>query len=151
MNEIYQLLNRDAKAWWYNKELRKRGEVKEARKRERESILSHVEILRNAYFATVGRGGWTIRYNHPGYLSSELKGYGDVTENIIQCAILLGIPVCDSTTISDDDIYDVVRFPMPAPEDQCDKPPYGSFSRAPITHVFKLYKNLGAMVYNLEV
>ena len=45
---IYALLDHNARRWWYHIELRKRGKVAEARRRERQSIRENVRTLHQA-------------------------------------------------------------------------------------------------------
>jgi len=152
-DSVYKILDNAARAWWYHRQLRERGEHEEARALERKSILGHVQTLRqcleNKGFATVGRGGWTIHYNKWGTLSHCYPG---VDRPMIRCCLRLGIPVCDSTMLPGNLIGKVVGVPMasidPDPEPVTG---YHSFSYAPVEYVFRLYEELGATVYNLEV
>ena len=155
-DNLYTLLNNDAKRWWYHRQLREQGQAAEARKRERDSIREHIKVLKTAVFATVGRGGWSIYYvwdyTHSKDHLSKLCGYGDTSEPMIQACIMLDIPVCNSITISDDNIYETIRFPLPAhPENSMLGNPdaYHSLDYAPFSDVFAMYKKIGAEVYNL--
>ena len=152
-DSIYKILDDAARSWWYHRQLREQGKHEEARVLERKSIMSRVYILRkcleNGGFATVDRGGITIHYSTHGRL--EICSL-DVQHPMVCCCIQLGVPVCDSTTILDDLIIKTIRFPMaslnPDPERVGG---YGSTSYAPIEHVFRLYQELGATIYNLEI
>jgi len=152
-DSVYKILDGAARAWRYPRQLHEQGKDDEARAVERQSILSRVQLLRqcleNKGFTMVGRGGTTVYYKGRGRL--EICS-SDVNRPIVQCCIRLGIPVCDSTTIPDDQIIEVVGFPMavtnPDPEPENG---YNSFSYAPVDYVFRLYRELGATVYNLEV
>lgn len=151
-NSVYKILDDAARAWWYHRQLRSQGKNELARALERETILSRVRTLRQCLedggFTMVGRGGITVYYSEHGRLEICSP---DVNNPIVQCCIRLGIPVCDSTTIPDELIVKVVGFPMasvvPDPEPANG---YNSFSYASVEHVFRLYQELGATVYNLE-
>lgn len=148
MSTIYSILDRDARRWWYNADLRRAGMVKEARNRERDSIKRNAQTLRKALrggWLSIGRGGWTLHYEK----GARLSHYGGLDEPIPQCCLLLHIPIIDTTTIPDDRITETIRFPMAAFEGECDEPPYNSLSFAPLDHVASLYKGLGATLYNL--
>jgi hypothetical protein len=73
-------------------------------------------------------------------------------EPMMRACVLVGIPVCDSSTISDDDIYKVIKFPMPSvhPDPRPVNGEYRSMDYAPVMYVFTLYEALGATVYNWE-
>lgn len=146
---IYAILNASARSWWYHRQLREQGRVAEARQRERASIRDHArdlkEARRNGGFVTMGRGGWTL-YIERNY---ALKGYGDISDPIPQCALLLSLPVVDSTTIPDEKIHLTLGLPFP----QIGAMPhaaYGSFDPAPIEVFARMYRELGATVYNLS-
>lgn len=147
---LYAILDQDARQWWYHQDLRKAGKATEARKRERDSILSHVKTLRQALqnggYASVGRGGWSIHISD----GHKLQGYGQTDEPMIQAAILVGLPVVDSTTISGDDIFETIRMPMVGISHH-DQPPYRSLDYAPLKVVAKMYQDLGATIYNLDL
>ena len=107
---IYRLLDQDARAWWYFKQLRRRGMRKEARKQERASIRSHVKDIREAlandgYF-TQGRGGWALHIRD----GKTLSGYGCDDSFAQVCRSIFG--GWDSRTIPDDKIYQTVGFPI---------------------------------------
>ncbi|MBM3130803.1 MAG: hypothetical protein FJ009_19525 [Chloroflexi bacterium] len=148
---LYALLDASARAWWYHRQLRENGQIAEARRRELASIRDHARDLRqaqvNAGFVTVGRGGWTLHIA----CGHTLKGYGDVNDTIPQCALRLGLPIVDSTTIADEKINLTLRLPFPqiGAKPRTDKTRDSSFDPAPIEDVARLYRDLGATVYNL--
>lgn len=62
---LYHDLNAHAKSWWHHKELRKRGQHKEAREKERKSIRNDIKTIREALatpdaYVTVGGGGTVL-------------------------------------------------------------------------------------------
>jgi hypothetical protein len=107
-------------------------------------------------FATVGRGGWSVSFVSAGYGGidhlSRLEGYGRIDEPMLQACIMLGVPVCDTTTIPDDDIILTLYFPMPAHPDSTilgDPDNYGMLDYAPFTTWFRLCQKIGATLYNM--
>ena len=153
--QLYSILNDDAKAWWYHIKLRGDGDVVEARRRERQSILDKVASLREALdnggFLSIGRGGWSLNMSR----HHRLSGYeSDIDFPIAQACILLGIPILDSTTIPDERILETIHLPMAVPEGEAEAEPeggYRSFSCAPFPVIARMYAGLGATVYNIEL
>lgn len=150
MPSVYSLLNRDAKNWWYFKQLRDQGAISEARCKERGSIKSKIDTLRHCIksggYVNVGRGGWSIHY-----ADGQLQGYGGVSDPIVQAAIKAGIVVIDTTTIDDDKIVDIAfKCPMVAVGRKADSAPYNSMSFAPLSYVVGVKRNAGATVYNFK-
>lgn len=153
---IYALLNADAKNWWYHKQLRRNNNPTEARKRERRSIASHLETLRNAYFWTVGEGGWTVHgreeLKYGGKSSGILSGYGDIESPIIQAALRLGVPGYDTSMIPVNHQFVRVVISCPLLSDTKDEPntdgEYSGLSYAPPRIVLSHMAQAGAVVYN---
>jgi hypothetical protein len=149
---LYSILNDQAKRWWYHRLLRKRGEVQEAREREREAILEDVHVLRaaleNGGFLINSWGGWTLHYDGRKRLHSSFPG---LVAAIPQACLLLGVPAVDLTTIPEDRIKDI--FKLPSPDLLYDPEPeegYHPFQHAPFGYVVSLYVELGATVYNVN-
>ncbi len=150
---LYTLLDHNARRWWYHLELRKRGQIAEARRRERQSIRENIRTLRqardNGGFLIIGRHGWTLYLARWHTLRSHYPG---IEQPFPQCCLLLGIPIIDTTTIPDRDLGQTLRFPIanihPDPE-----PPggYRALDHAPIAHVARLYRDLGATIHNLTL
>lgn len=142
---LYADLNADAKAWWYHKDLRKAGNHKEARKRERNSILSSVQHLRSVKLMVIGRGGWTLHLGP----HDTVSGYGNGFPYVDYCKCK-GIPVINSLSVPEDKIYSVAfRAPLFAIGRAPDPEPWNGLSYAPISYVAKLYKDAGAEVWNI--
>lgn len=101
---LYRVLNAEAKAWWYHQDLRKSGRTDEARRRERKSILSTLDYirqtLRNGGLLTIGRGGYTLHFAR----NSKLSGYGPDSSGTVAACKLAGVPWVDTRTIPDDRI-----------------------------------------------
>lgn len=138
---LYNLLNKSAKSWWYYKKLRDNGRTIEARSLERESIKSSIKTIRSAVLMSVGRGGWTV-YCDSG---SIVSGYGNC-DSYIYGLKLMGVPIIDTRSISDDKISSVVlKAPLPSyTKGQIDPPPYGPFDYCPIEYYVKYYTTNGA-------
>ena len=150
---VYKILDDAARSWWHHRQLREQGKHEEARVLERKSILDRVLTLRkcleNGGYATNGRGGWAIHYSEWGRLEGNHPG---LDQPMMRCCIRLGIPVCDSTTIPDERIFETTRLPMASTNpDREPSKGYNSFSLAPVEYVFRLYQELGATIYNLEI
>jgi len=109
---IYKTLNQEAKNWWWHKDLRKRGQLKEARFREQRHILNNVESLRDVLqfggALMLGNAGWSLKtcehpskYSDNSSTSSVLSGYYNHND---QCyfepiCLKLGIPIIDTRQI----------------------------------------------------
>ena len=148
---LYALLDHNARRWWYHHELRRRGQVIEARRRERQSIRENVRTLRqareNGGFLTIGHHGWTLHLSKWHTLHSPYPG---IEQPFPQCCLLLGIPIIDSTTIPAETICQVLRFPIASTHPDPEPPDgYHPLSHAPLKHVARLYRDLGATIYNL--
>lgn len=153
---ILKLLRNEAKMWWYHSDLRRQGSAKKARTLEHESVRNTINRLRDTIkskgYGSVGRGGYSLHYipspqGNLTYGKATLSGYGDINSPLMQVAIKLGIPVKDSTIIPDDRIIETLKFPMVGLQ-EIDSKPYNSLSYAPLSHVFNLYRELGAKIYN---
>lgn len=91
---IYNILNTDAKRWWYHRQLRDQGNDKEARKRERQTIRQDIQKLRSAlaypysYCTT-----WESRNKHGFYHDkhAHTSGYDSLAEGDPLCCRILGI------------------------------------------------------------
>jgi hypothetical protein len=147
---VRSFLNQDAKNWWYHAELRRQGQIREARRREHQSIRDNVKTLRlaikNGGFITLGRGGWTLHISS-GHTHS---GYGCDDSGMVKAAIHLGLHGWDSRVIPDERIYETVGLPMAVP-DKCvsANPDYmpEAFRFYPFAHVAPMYAALGAKVW----
>lgn len=97
---LYTILNKEAKAWWYHKQLRSQGQAGEARKRERQSIKSDISFLR----ALIQQKGFVRRCGDGTYHSSQLRESENCTytrefggyrhgQGLVDACISLGIKV----------------------------------------------------------
>jgi len=152
MKSVYGLLDEAARSWWYHKKLRAGGEVEEARKRERESILSKARALRE----TMQSGGYFYMGDHGFCLQINdghtLTGYerSDDLEIFLACK-QLGITCIDARNLGERK-FETIAFPLVAVGDQKPEPredgSYGCLSYAPLEFVCALYRDIGAKIYN---
>jgi hypothetical protein len=144
---LSDLLLQKAQLWWYHKQLRDQGNIKEADRRERNSIASSLrdlkDVKKNGGWCSVGRCGWTL-HPEPGV---QVYNLGTMESEYPRACLILGIQVIDTTTIPDSEITATPMFPMASmtPDD----PPWGSCSYAPVAVVAALYAALGATLYNI--
>ena len=61
--DVLRLLFQSARRWWYHWRLRERGEVAEARRRERKSVQGYARCIEEATVLHIGCGVW-ILYRH---------------------------------------------------------------------------------------
>lgn len=94
--KAWGFLREDARAWWWHKQLRDRGDTKEARRLENEAVRKSIQYLKDASYFSIGRGGGTLHTTKSYWISGICKGAGK-----IKACILLGIPGYDSTEIND--------------------------------------------------
>ena len=144
---LYKLLNKDAKAWWYHKQLREHGDYIEARKHERASIRRHVRDLAQAKlcpgaYALVGYGGCSL-YPH------EDKSISGISERsgFWLAIITFGIQTLDVRPVIDAGKW-TIKTPMIAVGKTPDLAPYHALSYAPRDYVFADYAARGAIIHN---
>lgn len=110
--ETYRILNNKAKNWWYFKELRNRGQLSEARKKERESILKEIDCLRSARnkgYLKIARLGSSITYKKDNCEAYCEKHGSDDYHNMV---IDLGIPTIDTSSLSLSEAIDLCNMPL---------------------------------------
>lgn len=108
---VLRLLTEKARRWWYHQKLREKGEIAEARKRERASVRSNVAHFKAARVIYIGPGGWTL-YHREG--SRRLKGHTRTIEHpFMQAAITAGITIIDATTAPEKNRWALVRKTPP--------------------------------------
>lgn len=100
---------------------------------------------------SIGRGGATLHYAHSDYGTRATASMsGMVPDTIKPLAIAAGLPVIDSRTVAETDIWEVaVRGPMVAVDRDPDPAPYHGLSYAPLAYVAAAYQRAGAEVYNV--
>ena len=143
-------LRADARAWWYHRTLRDRGEHTEAGARERASIRSNVDVIRKtiatsgAYVST-GMGGTTIHYGRGCSLSSHSR-----LEHFPAAEILveIGLPLVDTRPVANK--WRLIDLPLVAVGHDPDPAPWSSMSYAPLDEYAARARALGAVVVNLS-
>lgn len=127
---VLRLLFQSARRWWYHRRLRERGEVDEARWRERRSVQEHIRYIEEATVLHIGRGGWTL-YRHGGGRLEQRAGCVD--DLFVQAAICAGVPTFDTTTVPDESLGALLHGPCPGED------PLGALRHT---------RSLGARVWN---
>lgn len=127
--DVLRLLFQKARRWWYHQELRERGQIAEARRRERQSVRNNVERLAEARVLHIGRGGWCLYRDG----RARLEGYGGADDLFVQAAICAGVPSFDTTVVPDEKLAGLLRGPYPGDD------PLGALRHA---------RALGARVWN---
>jgi hypothetical protein len=116
-----------------------------------ESFLSHIiKLARQTEggHLSIGRGGATFYYTRPGYGRCSYEGGN--AEDWKAAAIEAGLPVIDSRNADFLEVAKLVtKGPMIAVAQQPERPPFHSFSYAPLKHVAESYRAIGAEVYNI--
>ncbi len=145
--EVLRVLRADAAAWWRYRELRRSGNVEEAKRRERASICRDLGYLRtalsnpNAYVSCSGAG--TIL--HLGLTTVSL--YAPVERfPLAHIAVRLGVPMVDIRPVKD--VSALANLPRVTMDGQFDPEPWGSSSRVPLTAYLDSAERLGACIVN---
>lgn len=115
---LYQKLNQETKKWWFHQDLRNKGQIKEARRLERKSILERVKCLRGAVFFSIGDYGSSL------YIIDKKKKFGSghsVLSGIngdlyLEFCKALKIPWADTRGINFELKNLVLKAPMIDPE-----------------------------------
>ena len=131
--DVLRLLFQNARAWWYHQKLRERGQVEEAREREKQSVREYAACIEKATVLHIGyEGRWTL-YRRDG---EGLSGRGGLTDWFVRAAFRAGVPAFDTGTVPEDNLAALLRGPFPG------KDPLGALCHA---------RTLGARVYNDEM
>lgn len=135
---LLRALRAEARAWWYHADLRRRGNLTEARVRENRSIRDDLKTIRTARLATIGRGGSTVFLSNNSRLTASWE---------MPILAHLACPVVDLRTISDDKI---VRFAVSGPMVNVDliedESPVHAFSYVTIETYVRLASEAGATI-----
>ena len=148
---IQRALRAEARDWWAHRELREFGHAREAARRERASVRSHLEVIRKALttrdaYVSAGRGGTTVHFARGSTLSSYERPEHMATARVL---IALGLPFIDTNPVEDP--WALIGLPLVATGIAPDDPPWGSMSYAPLATYAARAKALGAVIVNLEV
>lgn len=141
---LYKELNKEAKAWWYYKKLRKMGENEQARKLERASILRSVQVIRDAKLIIIGNTGTvTVHLSDDEYLKTYDPDF--YLQVMPEC-----VPVVDLRGNAAKEIARAYMFavhgPMVSIERGEEKEKYGALDYAPLHIYLGIAESLGIPV-----
>ena len=145
--EILRVLRAEARSWWRHRELRRTGDLDEARRLERKTISRDIGYLRaainnpNAY-VSCGGGGTII---HLGLTTVSL--YAPVERfPLASLAVRLGTPLIDYRPVRD--IIDFANLPKVTMDGQIDPEPWTSSSQVSLLTYIDAAEHLGARIVN---
>jgi len=145
--EILRVLRAEAQSWWRHRELRRTGDLDEARRVERKTISRDIGYLRaalnnpNAYVSC--SGGGTIL--HLGLTTVSL--YAPVERfQLASLAVRLGTPLIDCRSVRD--VIDFANLPKVTMDGQIDPEPWTSSSRISLLTYIDAAERLGARIVN---
>ena len=145
--EILRVLRAEAQSWWRHRELRRTGDLDEARRVERKTISRDIGYLRaalnnpNAYVSC--SGGGTIL--HLGLTTVSL--YAPVERfPLASLAVRLGTPLIDCRSVRD--VIDFANLPKVTMDGQIDPEPWTSSSRISLLTYIDAAERLGARIVN---
>ncbi|MDG1867981.1 MAG: hypothetical protein P8J00_09570 [Yoonia sp.] len=145
--EILRVLRAEARSWWRHRELRRTGDLDEARRLERKTISRDIGYLRaainnpNAY-VSCGGGGTII---HLGLTTVSL--YAPVERfPLASLAVRLGTPLIDCRPVRD--IVALANLPRVTLDGRIDPEPWTSSSRVSLSANIDAAERLGARIVN---
>jgi hypothetical protein len=145
--EVLRELRAEARSWWRHRELRKTGDLDEACRLERQTILRDLGYLRaainnpNAY-VSCGGGGTIL---HLGLTTVSL--YAPVERfPLASLAVRLGTPLIDCRPVCD--IIAFANLPKVTMYGTVDQDPWTSSSRISLLTYIDAAERLGARIVN---
>ncbi len=145
--KVLRVLRAEARSWWRHRELRRTGDLDEARQLERQTISRDIGYLRaainnpNAYVSC--SGGGTIL--HLGLTTVSL--YAPVERfPLASLAIRLGTPLVDFHPVRD--IIALANLPKVTMDGQIDPEPRTSSGRISLLKYIDAAERLGARIVN---
>lgn len=145
--EVLRVLRTEAQSWWRHRELRRTGDIDEACRLERQTILRDLGYLRTAInnpnaYVSCGGGGTIL---HLGLTTVSL--YAPVERfPLASLAVRLGTPLIDCRPVSD--IITLANLPKVTMDGTVDPEPWTSSSRIPLLTYLDLSERLGARIVN---
>lgn len=145
--EVLRVLRAEARSWWRHRELRRTGDLDEARRLERQTILRDLGYLRTAInnpnaYVSCGGGGTIL---HLGLTTVSL--YAPVERfPLASLAVRLGTPLIDCRPVRD--IIDFANLPKVTMDGQIDPEPWTSSSRTSLLTYIDAAERLGAGIVN---
>jgi len=146
---ILRALRREAQLWWAHKDLRSAGRIKEACKRERDSMRSQVDTIRKTLatpngYISCGRGGTTIHAKNV-----TVSSYGSLQHfATARILIALGVPYVDTHSVINP--VRLIGLPLVAVNYDPDPEPWTSMSYVPLETYLQRAAGLGARVSNFN-
>jgi hypothetical protein len=145
--EVLRVLRTEAQSWWLNQELRRTGDLDEARRLEGLTIRRDLGYLRaainnlNAY-VSCGGGGTIL---HLGL--TTVSRYAPVERfPLASLAVRLGTPLIDCRPVRD--IIDFANLPKVTMDGQIDPEPWTSSSQVSLLTYIGTVERLGARIVN---
>jgi len=145
--EVLRVLRTEAQSWWRHRELRRTGDLDEACRLERQTILRDLGYLRTAInnpnaYVSCGGGGTIL---HLGLTTVSL--YAPVERfTLADLAIRLGAPLIDCRPVCD--IIAFANLPKVTMNGTVDPEPWTSSSQIPLLTYLDLVERLGARIVN---
>ena len=145
--EVLRVLRAEARSWWRHRELRRTGDLDEAHRLERQTILRDLGYLRTAInnpnaYVSCGGGGTIL---HLGLTTVSL--YAPVERfPLASLAVRLGTPLIDCRPVRD--IIAFANLPKVTMDGQIDPEPWTASSRVPLLIYLDAAERLGARIVN---
>lgn len=145
--EILRLLRAEARSWWRHRELRRTGDLDEARRLQRQTILRDLGYLRTAInnpnaYVSCGGGGTIL---HLGLTTVSLYAPVECFP-LASLAVRLGTPLIDCRPVRD--ISAFANLPKVTLDGQIDPEPWTSSSRVSLLTYLDAAERLGARIVN---
>ena len=145
--KVLRVLRAEARSWWRHRELRRSGDLDEARRLERITIRRDLGYLRKALsnpnaYVSCGGGGTIL---HLGLTTVSL--YAPVERfPLVSLAIRLGTPLIDCRLVHD--IIAFANLPKVTMDGVSDPEPWTSSSRVSLLTYLDAAERLGARILN---
>ena len=145
--EVLRVLRTEAQSWWRHRELRRTGDLDEACRLERQTILRDLGYLRTAInnpnaYVSCGGGGTIL---HLGLRTVSL--YAPVERfPLASLAVQLGTPLIDCRPVRD--IIAFAKLPKVTIDGRIDPEPWTSSSRISLLTYLDAAERLGARIVN---
>tara|TARA_R110000851_G_scaffold290173_1_gene444497 strand:- start:10070 stop:10540 length:471 start_codon:yes stop_codon:yes gene_type:complete len=145
--EVLRVLRAEARSWWRHRELRRTGDLDEACRLERQTILRDLGYLRTAInnpnaYVTCSGGGTIL---HLGLTAVSL--YAPVERfPLASLAVRLGTPLIDCRPVRD--IITLANLPRVTMDGQINSEPWTASSRVSLLTYIDAAERLGARIVN---
>lgn len=145
--EVLRVLRAEARSWWRHRELRRTGDLDEACRLERQTILRDLGYLRTAInnpnaYVSCGGGGTIL---HLGLTTVSL--YAPVERfPLASLAVQFGTPLIDCRPVRD--IIAFANLPKVTMDGRIDSEPWTASSRISLLTYLDAAERLGARIVN---